>query len=716
MHDVRTRTKVFGGFLAALALATAVGFTSYLASRSVGRALNTVTDTQFPVYRAIAGVEASFKDAQRFLNTLALSRALEGVLRSGDCRACHEGSDIFGDRADDALARVAKALHEGDALPRTPATEVLWPKVHKEAEEWLSQAKSLRALLAERARLELSGAGAEATRGVEARIWEQWMSLHGLSDPLDLEIAKLNEAVRSEAVVSRDAGELARRRQLRWEVAVLAVAAVLMSLLGYLISRSLGRCIATLTGEAAKLTLAATSGRLEVRGDEQAVPREFRPIVRGMNLTLDAVATPIGRSRECLDRLSHGDVPAPLSDAWTGDFGSMKDSLNRSIVAIQALVTDTGGLVRSAQQGELSQRADASKHAGQFRAIVEGVNETLDTVVAPVKEAALVLERLAEHDLTARVHGAYLGDHAKMKTALNATSEVLDQALGRVSRAVMQVSAAADQIASSSASVASGASEQASSLEETSASLESIANLTRHSADHAQQAAVLAASAKSAALEGSSATEQMTGAMGRIKTAAQGTSQILKDINEIAFQTNLLALNAAVEAARAGEAGRGFAVVAEEVRALALRSKEAATKTEDLIRQSVGEANDGEVKAKQVHARLGEITASVAKVSDIVAEMAATSKEQSAGIVAVTQAMGQMDAVTQQNATSSEESSVAARELAHQAQDLAAMVGGFHLTERQGSADALPAARPQASAGGALAPRLSPAGLPPPPT
>jgi methyl-accepting chemotaxis protein len=171
----------------------------------------------------------------------------------------------------------------------------------------------------------------------------------------------------------------------------------------------------------------------------------------------------------------------------------------------------------------------------------------------------------------------------------------------------------------------------------------------------------------------------MTGAMTKIRASAEGTSQIIKDINEIAFQTNLLALNAAVEAARAGEAGRGFAVVAEEVRALALRSKEAATKTEDLIRQSVKEAGEGEVTSKHVSERLAEIVGAIGKVSDIVAEITATSKEQSSGIEQVNRAVTQMDKVTQQNAANSEESSSAAQELSGQAEELAAMVATFKL-------------------------------------
>src|SRR6185369_10428186 len=256
-----------------------------------------------------------------------------------------------------------------------------------------------------------------------------------------------------------------------------------------------------------------------------------------------------------------------------------KENLNTCIRAVNALVADAKALSAAAVEGKLSTRADAAKHQGDFRKIVEGVNGTLDAVVKPIEEAATVLEKLAARDLTARVQGAYQGDHARIKVALNATAEALHESLAQVAQAVSQVSSAAGQIASSSQAVADGASEQASSLEETSSSLESMATMTKQAADNAQQANGLAQTAKGAAAEGGAAMEQMQGAMGKIKASAEGTSEIIKDINEIAFQTKLLALNAAVEAARAGEAGRGFAVVAEEVRSLALRSKEAATKT-----------------------------------------------------------------------------------------------------------------------------------------
>ncbi|MCM2332524.1 MAG: methyl-accepting chemotaxis protein [Anaeromyxobacteraceae bacterium] len=473
------------------------------------------------------------------------------------------------------------------------------------------------------------------------------------------------------------------------------------------IKESLNRCIDAvnrLVADAGGLAQAGVEGRLATRADATRHEGDFRKIVEGVNRTLDAVIGPLNVAARCVDQISRGAIPAKIADSYAGDFNAIKESLNRCIDAVNLLVADAGVLVEAAVAGRLSTRADASRHQGDFKRIVDGVNQTLDAVLAPVAEASQVLEKLAQRDLRARMTGAYQGDHARIKASLNATGEALHEALTQVSAAVEQVSSAATQIASSSQAVASGASEQASSLQETSASLDSVGSMTRQSADNAAQANTLAQAARTAATEGTTAVEQMQGAMGKIRASAEGTSQIIKDINDIAFQTNLLALNAAVEAARAGEAGRGFAVVAEEVRSLALRSKEAATKTEALIRESVKQAGEGEVTSRQVAGKLGEIVAGIGKVSDIVSEIAAAAKEQTAGIDQVATAVGEMDKVTQQNAASAEESSSAASELSGQAEELAAMVGAFQLAR----AGAQPARRPAAP----RAPAASRPGLP----
>jgi methyl-accepting chemotaxis protein len=407
---------------------------------------------------------------------------------------------------------------------------------------------------------------------------------------------------------------------------------------------------------------------------------------------------------QALVRLSAGDLGfdvkmEPVDEVTRAahqTFEAIGAELSRSAAAVGKLIGDVNALADAAVEGRLATRAEGSGHQGDFRRIVEGVNRTLDSVIAPVNEASRVLEQLSRRDLRARVAGDYLGDHAKMKESVNAAASALHDALSQVAQAVEQTSSAATQIASSSQAVASGASEQASSLEATTTSIESVSGMAKQATEYAQQASQLAQTARAAATDGASAVEQMQGAMTRIKASAEGTSQIIRDINDIAFQTNLLALNAAVEAARAGEAGRGFAVVAEEVRSLALRAKEAATKTEALIRQSVAEAGEGETTAKRVATKLAEIATGVTKVTEIVAEITAASSEQSTGIEQVMKAVSEMDKVTQQNAASAEESSSAASELSGQAEELAAMVAAFQLGGH-GRTKAAPPARPSSA-------------------
>jgi methyl-accepting chemotaxis protein len=455
------------------------------------------------------------------------------------------------------------------------------------------------------------------------------------------------------------------------------------------LKENLNRCIDAvnrLVADAGTQAQAGVEGRLSTRVDASRHEGDFRKVVEGYNRTLDAVIGPLNVASRYVHEISTGRIPQKITDSYPGDFDTIKESLNTCIDAVNLLVADAGRLVEAAVAGKLETRAEASRHQGDFRKVVEGVNQTLDAVVRPISEASAVLDTLAQRDLRARVTGSYQGDHARIKESVNGTAQALHDALAQVAAAVEQVSSASQQIASSSQAVASGASEQAASLEQTGSSLESVLSITQRATDNAQQANLLAKTARTAADEGTSAVAQMQGAMVKIRASAEGTSQIIRDINDIAFQTNLLALNAAVEAARAGEAGRGFAVVAEEVRSLALRSKEAASKTEALIKESVKQAGEGEVTSRQVGAKLGEIVTGIGKVTDIVSEIAAAAKEQTAGIAQVSGAIGEMDKVTQQNAASAEESSSAASELNGQAEELAAMVGAFQLARAPAAA------------------------------
>jgi methyl-accepting chemotaxis protein len=301
-------------------------------------------------------------------------------------------------------------------------------------------------------------------------------------------------------------------------------------------------------------------------------------------------------------------------------------------------------------------------------------------VIAPVQDATAVLERLAAKDMTARVTSDYKGDHAKIKDAVNSAAETLDQSLQQVAVGADQIASAAGQIGTGAQSLAQGTSEQASSLEEVSSSLQEMNAMTRQNAANAKEARGIAEATKTSAENGVNSMGRLSAAMDLIKKSSDDTAKIIKTIDEIAFQTNLLALNAAVEAARAGEAGKGFAVVAEEVRNLAMRSAEAAKNTADMIEGSVKNAENGVTINQEVMKNLEEINGHAKRVSEVMAEIAAASDQQSQGVGQVNTAMEQMNQLTQQNAANSEESASASEELSAQAQEMKSMVSGFKIS------------------------------------
>jgi hypothetical protein len=250
---------------------------------------------------------------------------------------------------------------------------------------------------------------------------------------------------------------------------------------------------------------------------------------------------------------------------------------------------------------------------------------------------------------------------------LQQTSDALQAGAG-------QVASAAAQMARSSDALSQGAMDQAASLEETSASMEEMASMTRSNADNSRAAVDLIANVDRRVRESNVALADMVVSMGSIQGSSRQMAKIVKAIEEIAFQTNILALNAAVEAARAGEAGKGFAVVADEVRNLAQRSAEAARDTARLIETSIETARSGKEKVDQVEAFMAGITDGVVNVKELVDDVSSASLQQTQGIHQISQALAQMEKVTQTTAATAEESAASAEQLRAQANTATALV------------------------------------------
>lgn len=428
-------------------------------------------------------------------------------------------------------------------------------------------------------------------------------------------------------------------------------------------------------------TLASVAGRIALGDLKQRVDVGKQDEVGRLAVAFRQMTETLRHKAQALQDIAQGNLNADVQ--VISDVDVLGQSMQDMVHTLKDMNAEVAQLTQYAVAGKLQIRGNEKKFQGAFEDIVIGINQILDAVIAPINEALVILEQLANRDLRGRIQGNYQGDHARIQTALNQAIGNLDHSLSVVSTASDQVRSAAGQINMSSQSLAEGTSEQASSLEEVSASLEEMAAMTRENAEHAENARDLSKEAFVAAEKGTHAMKRMNGAIDKIKASADETAKIVGTIDEIAFQTNLLALNAAVEAARAGEAGKGFAVVAEEVRNLAQRSAEAARTTAELIEGSVRNAGQGVSMTEEVDGILHEIAKRARGVNGLIEKIAQATQEQTQGIGQVNTAVSQLDGVTQKSAASAEESASAAEELNSQAEEMRAMVAQFQLHDNQ---------------------------------
>jgi methyl-accepting chemotaxis protein len=524
---------------------------------------------------------------------------------------------------------------------------------------------------------------------------------------------------------------------------------------------------------------AIAAGNLAFRPDASKYLGRNGKTITGLNRMLDALVTPLNVAARYVDQISKGEIPPKITEAYAGDFNTIKHNLNAcidglealkeadavlkrmavndysqqiegiapgvfgevaqavntvhtrithvansinrvskgdlselpdykkighrsehdivvpSVIALmenlQALVTDATMLAKVAVEGDLTTRADASKHEGDYRKVIEGVNATLDATLAPIRESAAAIEKIAAQDLTACVEGKYRGDHAAMKDNINRMAADLRSSMQQITQSASVLASASEELTATGQQMAGNAEETAMQANVVSAAAEQVSKNVAVVATGAEQMQTsireIAKSANEAAKIAKNAVraaDATNHTIGKLGESSLEIGKVIKVITSIAQQTNLLALNATIEAARAGEAGKGFAVVANEVKELA---KETAKATED-IGQKIEAIQSDTKGAVQAIAEIGAVINQVNDISNTIAsaveeqtvttnEIGRNVAEAARGTAAIARNISGVAQAAQNTTQGASDSQKASSSLAAMASQLQAIVGRF---------------------------------------
>ncbi len=464
-------------------------------------------------------------------------------------------------------------------------------------------------------------------------------------------------------------------------------------------------------------------GNIDARINEDLFLGEYRHAVNSINLVVNNNIDALKTILNAYGEFGNGNFDVTLKQ-FPGKNAIANEKFNALKNNLRAVNHDLSELITSAIQGKINTRVDTSLYSGDWKKLMDGLNELLKAISEPIYEANDVLGKLSEGDfnvsvgknyqgsfalmmnsfdkmigtlssyiqeitdilgkisdgdLTCGISREYLGQYDLIKKSINSIVSNLNRVMSEINSSADNVLSGSRQIAETANDLAVGAGQQASTVEELSESVNLINDNTQRTAKDAQTANEFSKLSIANAQEGREEMVMMLSAMNDIKKASDNISDVIRAIEDIAFQTNLLALNASVEASRAGEHGKGFAVVALEVRSLSARSSQSAKDTSALIEDAIRKIQDGTQKAQSTSESLNKIVANIDSVSETIENIYKATQEQSQSVSKITSGINEISAVITSNSSTSEESAAAAQELNSMAIKLSELVSRFKL-------------------------------------
>jgi len=410
LNHMKIKSKLLFGFITVAIIAGVIGLLGYIGMSQIKAAQDEIAIIRSPSIASLLKISREQVNVWVAERGLINRRMMAPDIRKAQYRWI-----------DSAFARAQRAWNVYESLPQLPEAQVDWKIFVESWNKWKSNHQKVYNMSLEKDRLLVSGHTVDDD--IIKEIDNQVFDASIVSRASSLELVKrlnnlidLNEKIITNEIVKSNASA---RQSIILLITFILVGVIVAIILGLFIANNIQTIIKTLVDQAQMLSKAAVDGNLAKRGNPEVINEEFREIIVGVNETLDALIGPLNVSAEYVDRISKGDIPSKITDQYNGDFNEIKTNLNQCIDAINLLVTDSKMLSKAAVDGKLATRAEASRHQGDFREIINGVNSTLDAVIGPLNVSAEYIDRISKGEVPPKIVENYNGDFNEIKTNLN---------------------------------------------------------------------------------------------------------------------------------------------------------------------------------------------------------------------------------------------------------------------------------------------------------